>query len=55
MQIEHCLNYDADFEIETVPFEFKDGYFVSGDIRIAIKDAPDLVNQEALEWLEKPF
>jgi hypothetical protein len=57
MQTERCPNYDPDFEVDTVPFEFNDGYFVSGDIRIAIKAASDLVNKfpTALEWLEKPF
>jgi hypothetical protein len=57
MQIERCPQHDPDFEVETVPFEFKDGYFISGDIRIAIKAASDLVNKfpTALEWLEKPF
>lgn len=55
--IERCPYHDPDFEVEVTPFEFIDGYFVSGDIKIALKDAPDLVNQfpTALEWLEKPF
>jgi len=58
MQTERCPNYDPDFEVDTVPFEFNDGYFVSGDIRIAIKDASDeLINQfpTAISWIEKPF
>lgn len=56
--IERCPQYDADFEVETVPLEFKDGYFVSGDIRIAVKDASDeLINlfPTAVEWLRESF
>ncbi len=57
MCIERCPDHEPDFEVDTVPFEFKGGYFVSGDIRIATKDVSDLINNfpTALEWLEKPF
>ncbi len=58
MYIERCPDYEADFEVEVKPFEFKDGYFVSGDIRIAVKDASDeLINlfPTAVEWLRESF
>ncbi len=58
MQKYRCPNFEPDFEIETVPFVFKDGYFISGDIRIAVKDASDeLINlfPNAVEWLRESF
>lgn len=58
MNIDRCPDYEADFEVEVTPFEFVDGYFVSGDIRIAVKDASDeLINQfpNAVEWLQESF